>query len=163
VTQRIALFPGTFDPVSEGHLDVIRRAARLFDRLVVAVASSRADTLLGVDERLALLRECTVGLPSVEAIAFDGLLADLARQRGAVAIVRGVRTYQDWEYEMRMVQMNRHLAPEVETVFLAPSAEHAFISGTLIREVAALGADLSGLVPASVARALARRRGPSGR
>jgi pantetheine-phosphate adenylyltransferase len=154
---RTAVFPGTFDPVSCGHLDVIRRAARLFDRLVVAVADSRAGTLLSRDERLALLRENVQGMGGVDVATFDGLLVDLARRLGAVALIRGVRTYQDWEYELRMVQMNRHLAPSLETVFLAPSAEHAFISGSLIREVAALGADLTGLVPENVARALARR------
>lgn len=155
---RTALFPGTFDPVSYGHLDVIRRAARLFDRLVVAVADSRGGTLFSREERIALLRENVAALPGVEVATFDGLLVDLARRLGAVALVRGVRTFQDWEYELRMVQMNRHLAPEVETVFLAPDAEHAFISGTLIREVAALGADLTGIVPENVATALARRR-----
>jgi pantetheine-phosphate adenylyltransferase len=160
---RTAVFPGTFDPVTNGHLDVIRRAAGLFDRLVVAVAGSRGTTLLDLDERVALVKENVAGLAHVEVATFDGLLVDLARRLGATAIVRGVRTYQDWEYELRMVQMNRHLAPSIETVFLAPSAEHAFISGSLIREVAALGADLSGLVPGNVALTLARRRraGPS--
>jgi pantetheine-phosphate adenylyltransferase len=158
MTPRTAVFPGTFDPVSHGHLDVIRRAARLFDRLVVAVADSRGGTLFSREERMALLRENVARLPGVEVATFDGLLAEFARRRGAVALVRGVRTYQDWEYELRMVQMNRHLAPELETVFLAPSAEHAFISGSLIREVAVLGADLEGIVPENVARALAGRR-----
>jgi pantetheine-phosphate adenylyltransferase len=154
---RTAVFPGTFDPVSAGHLDVIRRAARLFDRLVVAVAGSRGDTLFSREERLDLVRGNLDGMPHVAVTTFDGLLVDLARREGAIALVRGVRTYQDWEYELRMVQMNRHLAPQLETVFLAPSAEHAFISGTLIREVAALGGDLAGLVPDNVVRALAGR------
>lgn len=160
MASRVALFPGTFDPVTHGHLDVVRRAARLFDRLVVAVAVAGKSTLLPVEERVALLRTHVASLGTVTAEPFDGLLVAFARAQGATVLVRGVRTYQDWEYELRMLQMNRHLAPELETVFLAPSAEHAFVSSTLVREVAALGGDLTGLVPADVAAAIARRAAP---
>jgi pantetheine-phosphate adenylyltransferase len=157
VAQRAAVFPGTFDPVSNGHLDVIRRGAPLFDRLVVAVSRAGKDTLFTAEERLALLRPLLAPMPHVAAEVFDGLLVDFARRSGARVLLRGVRTFQDWEYELRMVQMNRHLAPDVETLFLAPSPECAFISSTLVRETAALGADLRGLVPPSVAEALHRK------
>ena len=154
VAPRIALFAGTFDPVTNGHLDVLRRAAPLFDRLVVAVARVGKSTLFSAEERVALLAPLVAKAGGVDVRPFDGLLVDLAREVKAKVLVRGVRTFQDWEYELRMVQMNRHLAPDLETVFLAPSVENAFLSSTLIREVASLGADLSGLVPAAVAEAL---------
>ena len=163
MTPRVALFPGTFDPVTNGHLDVIRRAAPLFDRIVVAVSLAGKATLFSADERVELLRGALLeadgkGLAHVSVAPFDGLLVEFARAQGARVLLRGVRTFQDWEYELRMVQMNRHLAPDLETVFLAPGVENAFLSSTLIREVSALGADLSGLVPASVVAALRRRR-----
>lgn len=151
---RTAVFGGTFDPVSNGHLDVIRRAAALFDRLLVAVSTRGKDTLFTIEERVALLSPLVTSFAGTEVRPFHGLLVDLARREGAKVLLRGVRTFQDWEYELRMVQMNRHLAPDVETVFLAPSPEHAFISSSLVREVAALGADLSGVVPPTVAAAL---------
>jgi pantetheine-phosphate adenylyltransferase len=160
MATRTAVFAGTFDPVSHGHVDVIRRAARLFDRLVVLVSAAGKSTLLPVEERVALVRSALSSVREASVEPFDGLLAEHARRLGAVALVRGVRTFQDWEYELRMVQMNRHLAPEIETVFLAPSPEHAFVSSSLIREVAALGADLSSLVPPPVADALRRRFPP---
>ena len=156
---RVALFPGTFDPVTHGHLDVVRRAAGLFDRLVVAVSAAGKSTLLPAEERVALVRAHVAPWRNVAAEPFDGLLVAFARAQGASVLVRGVRTYQDWEYELRMLQMNRHLAPELETVFLAPAVEWAYVSSTLVREVAALGGDLTGLVPADVAAAIARRAG----
>jgi len=162
MSPRVALFPGTFDPVTLGHLDVVRRAAPLFDRLVVAVASGGKQTLFPADERVALFAANVRGLANVAVVPFDGLLVDLARAEGAVALVRGVRSYQDWEYELRMMQMNRHLAPELETVFLAPAVEHAFLASSLVREVAALGGDVGGLVPPNVAAALARKFGAKG-
>lgn len=160
--RRVAVFPGTFDPVSNGHLDVIRRGAALFDRLVVAVARSGRDTWFSADERVTLLKDAAREIEGADVVAFDGLLAEFARSAGAAAILRGVRTFQDWEYELRMASMNRHLAPEVETLFLAPSASSAFISSSLVREVASMGGDLTGLVPAAVldavrAKAKARR------
>jgi pantetheine-phosphate adenylyltransferase len=155
--ERVAVFAGTFDPVSKGHLDVIGRAAPLFDRLVVAVSRTGKDTLFPVEERVALLRPLVSTLPGVEVAAFDGLLADFARARGARVLLRGVRTYQDWEYELRMVHMNRHLAPTIETFFVAPAPELSFLSSSLVREVASLGGDLSGLVPPTVAAALRAR------
>src|SRR5262245_17804862 len=142
--QRVALLPGTFDPITFGHLDLVRRAARLFDRVVVAVSAAGKSTLLPLEERVALARQHTTGLSSGSVASFDGLLVTFARSQGATALVRGVRTYQDWEYELRMLEMNRRLAPEIETVLLAPAAEHALVSSTLVREVASLGGDLAG-------------------
>ncbi|MFO0934612.1 MAG: pantetheine-phosphate adenylyltransferase [Planctomycetota bacterium] len=161
MTDRVALFPGTFDPVTRGHVDVVRRGAALFDRLVVAVAAGGKSTWFPVEERVALVRTAVGDVRNVEVVPFDGLLVEFARRHGARALLRGVRTYQDWEYELRMLQMNRHLAPELETVFLAPAVEWAFVSSTLVREVSALGGDLTDLVPPAVAAALARRR-PAG-
>lgn len=163
MADRVALFPGTFDPVTRGHVDVVRRGAALFDRLVVAVAAGGKSTWLPVGERVALVREAVADVGNVEVVPFDGLLVEAARRYGARALLRGVRSYQDWEYELRMLQMNRHLAPELETVFLAPAVEWAFVSSTLVREVSALGGDLTGLVPPGVAAALARRRAPGAR
>jgi pantetheine-phosphate adenylyltransferase len=160
---RVACFAGTFDPPTNGHLDVVRRAARLFDRVVVGVSKTGKETLFTADERLGLLRPLVAGLPGVEVAPFDGLLVDFAKARGAGVLVRGVRTFQDWEYEVRMARMNRQISG-LETLFLAPAAEHAHVSSTLIREVAALGADVSGLVPEGVAAALRSRLGrPPGR
>jgi pantetheine-phosphate adenylyltransferase len=161
--ERVAVFAGTFDPVSRGHLDVIGRAAPLFDRLVVAVSAAGKDTLFPLAERVALLRPLVSGFGNVEVAPFEGLLVEFARARGARALIRGVRTYQDWEYEQRMVHMNRHLAPEIETLFVAPAPELAFLSSSLVREVAGLGGDLSGLVPAAVAAALRTRLPPRAR
>jgi pantetheine-phosphate adenylyltransferase len=163
MASRTAVFAGTFDPVTHGHVDVVRRAARLFDRLVVAVAAKGKSTWFPVEERVALVRAAVAGLAGVEVESFDGLLAEHARRLGACALVRGVRTYQDWEHELRMLQMNRHLAPGIETVFLAPEPEHAFVSSSLVREVASLGGDLGRLVPPAVAEAFRRRAAPASR
>lgn len=163
MSDRVALFPGTFDPVTRGHVDVVRRGATLFDRLVVAVAVGGKTTWFPVEERVALVRAAVGELRNVGVVPFDGLLVEFARRHGARALLRGVRTYQDWEYELRMLQMNRHLAPELETVFLAPAVEWAYVSSTLVREVSALGGDLTDLVPPAVAAALARRRPPAAR
>jgi pantetheine-phosphate adenylyltransferase len=164
---RTAVFPGTFDPVTLGHLDLVRRGARLFDRLVVAVAEEGKETLFPVEERVALLRSAVADLPSVSVEPFSGLVVELARRRGATVLLRGVRTFQDWEYELRMAHTNRALAPDVETLFLVPSAPHAFLSSSLTREVASLGGDVSAFVPpgvaAAISKAIERRRGRSGR
>ena len=160
---RIALFAGTFDPVTLGHLDIVRRAAKLFDRLVIAVAKAGKQTWFTAEERVALVVESARSIPNVSVTAFDGLLVDVAKREGAAVLLRGVRTFQDWEYELRMMQMNRHLAPAIETLFLAPAVEHAFLSSSLVREVAGLGGDVADLVPPSVAAAIAARAGSKGR
>lgn len=157
MAPRVALFAGTFDPVTFGHLDLMRRAAGLFDRLVVAVAREGKATWFTADERVALIAPHLAGLPGATVTTFDGLLVDFARAQGAKALIRGVRTFQDWEYELRMMQMNRYLAPDLETVFLPPAVEHAFVASSLVREVASMGADVSGLVPANVVAALRAR------
>jgi pantetheine-phosphate adenylyltransferase len=156
---RIALFAGTFDPVTLGHLDVVRRAAPLFDRLVVAVARTGKDTWFTADERVGMVTATVRDLANVSVLSFDGLLVEVARREQAGVLLRGVRTFQDWEFELRMMQMNRHLAPSIETLFLAPSVEHAFVSSSLVREVAGLGGDVAALVPPPVASALAARAG----
>lgn len=154
---RVALFPGSFDPVTSGHEDIVRRALSLADRVVVAVSHSPTQSkkaMFSVDERVRMIRETFAGEPRVEAAEFQGLLVDYARRIGARVVVRGVRTVADWEYEVQMAAMNRALAPGVETVFLAPAPEHSFVSGTLVRQVASLGGDVSRFVPAPVLRRL---------
>jgi pantetheine-phosphate adenylyltransferase len=156
--KRIAVYPGTFDPVTYGHLDLVDRGRRRFDRLVMAILSNEEkQPMFSLEERIAFLRDATSQWPDVEVDTFDGLLVDYARRVGASVILRGLRAVSDFEYEMQMAMMNRRLAPEVETVFLMPSEAYSYVSSRLVREVARLGGKLDGLVPASVARALAQR------
>ncbi len=152
-----ALLPGTFDPVTYGHLDLVRRGARLFDALIVCVGSSRPGTWLAQDERAALIRPLVADLATVTVEPFDGLLVEHARRRGATVLLRGVRTVRDYEYELEMAVANGRLAPGVETLLMAPSPETAMVSSTLVREVASLGGDVSAWVPPSVLEALTRR------
>jgi len=155
--KRIAVCSGTFDPLTLGHEDVLRRAAGLFDEVVLAVAvAHHKKTLFTLDERLALAREALVGLPNVRVVPFDGLIMDLCRAQGACAVVRGIRNLTDFDYEAQMAAMNRKLLPAVETLFLLPQAELQCISSTLVREIAKLGGDVSGMVSPPVAAALAR-------
>ena len=157
---RIAIYPGTFDPLHNGHLDIARRAARLFDQLVVAVFDRPAKSLLfDPEERMALFRTSLEGAdtPNIIVEGYHELTVQYARRRGAVAIVRGLRAVADFEYEYQMTTMNRHLEAQVETVLLMTSPEHAFLSSSLIKEVAAGGATLEGLVPPPVAEALQAR------
>jgi pantetheine-phosphate adenylyltransferase len=153
-----ALYPGTFDILTNGHVDLIRRAAGLFDKLVVAAASNDAKTpLFSFEERVAVLRAAVEDLPNVEVAGFDGLTTDFAREIGAGVIVRGLRFVTDFEYELQMALTNRSMAPGVETLFLAPSAEHSFVSSSLAREIASRGGDVSAFVPPPMAEALARK------
>ena len=157
--KRIAVYPGTFDPVTYGHLDLVDRGRRRFDRLVMAILSNEEkQPMFALEERVGFLREATAHWPDVEVATFDGLLVDYARRIGASVILRGLRAVSDFEYELQMAMMNRRLAPEVETVFLMPSEAYSYVSSRLVREVARLGGSLEGLVPANVARALATRR-----
>jgi pantetheine-phosphate adenylyltransferase len=145
---RIAIYPGSFDPLTNGHVDIVRRGARLFDRIVVAVLhNAEKAPLFDVGERCALLREVFADLPQVEADSFAGLLVDYARQRGACAIVRGLRAVSDFEYEMQMALMNRRLAPGIETVFMMPAEAYTYVSSRLVKEVFGLGGTVTGLVP----------------
>lgn len=157
-----ALFPGTFDPVTLGHLDVFERAWRLFGRVTVAVATHPDKRhLFGLRERLALLEEVVGGRPGVAVVALEGLVVDGCRKLGADVIVRGVRGPADLDYERQMALTNRTMAPEVETVFLLPAAVHANVSSTLVRQIARMGGDVSAFVPAAVAAAL-RQHFPGG-
>ena len=156
--ERIAVYPGTFDPVTHGHLDLADRGRRHFDRLIIAILRNKdKQALFDVEERTEMLREAISEFPNVEVDSFDGLLVDYAKRVGASVILRGIRAITDFEYEMQMTMMNRKLAPGVETVFLMPSETYSYVSSRLVREIAALGGSVDGLVPANVARALARR------
>jgi pantetheine-phosphate adenylyltransferase len=155
---RIAIYPGSFDPPTKGHEDLIRRSLALADRVIVAVAVSPAKQLLfPVEERLAMLRAMMEGEPRVGFEAFDGLLVDFARKAGASMVVRGLRAVSDFEYEFQMALMNRQLHPSLETVFLVPALDLTYLSSSLVREVARFGGDVSSLVHPVVAEALAGR------
>jgi pantetheine-phosphate adenylyltransferase len=157
---RIAIYPGSFDPPTKGHEDLIRRSLALADRVIVAVAVSPAKQLLfPVEERLAMLRAMMEGEPRVGFEAFDGLLVDFARKAGASMVVRGLRAVSDFEYEFQMALMNRQLHPSLETVFLVPALDLTYLSSSLVREVARFGGDVSSLVHPVVADALAERYG----
>ena len=159
-TGRVALYAGSFDPITHGHEDLITRTAAFADRLVVAVTTNSSKApLFSVEERMAFIRDITRDNPRVEVRAFDGLLVDFARVVGAGVNVRGLRAVSDFEYEFQMALMNRHLLPQLETVFMAPSIETTYISSSLVREVAKFGGDVSGLVHPRVAKALAERFG----
>lgn len=155
----VAVYSGTFDPITRGHEDVVRRAARMFGRVVIAVARAHhKQTLLSLEQRLALCREVLSDCPNVQTLPFEGLIVDFVRAQSASVIVRGLRSVTDYDYEVQMAGMNRHLAPNVDTVFLYTRAEFQHISSTLVREIARLGGDVSQLVPAAVSRALAAQR-----
>lgn len=154
----IAVYPGTFDPMTLGHQDLVRRAARLFDRLIVAVAAGHHKrTMFTLDERLGLARELCQPYPNVEVVDFRGLLRDFVVQRGGKVVVRGLRAVSDFEYEFQMAGMNRQLMPDVETLFLTPSDQYQFVSGTFVREIASLGGDVSKFVAPSVLERLKDR------
>lgn len=159
--QRLrAAYTGTFDPITNGHADVIRRAAQMFPELLVAVANnSSKKSIFTPDERLQLAEQVVGDLDNVQVLGTSGLIVDFARKHGVTVLVRGVRGVGDYEYERQMAIMNRHLAPEVDTVFMAPSPEFAHISSTLVREIAFLNGKIAGLVPPVVADALDSKTG----
>jgi pantetheine-phosphate adenylyltransferase len=145
------VYPGTFDPFTSGHEDLVRRAARVFDRVIVGVADSESKRpMFSAAERVAMARETLASLPNVEVTGFSALLMDFARQQGAKIVLRGLRAVSDFEYEFQMAGMNRHLHPDVETLFLTPSEQYTFISATIVREIARFGGDVSHFVPATV-------------
>ena len=143
-----AIYPGSFDPLTNGHLDLIARAAKIFDHLVVAILrNSQKNPLFSVEERVAMLSEGTAEFGNVSVSTFDGLLVDFAREQRAHAVVRGIRAISDYEYEFQMALMNRRLSPDVETIFLMPDAKYSFVSSRLVKEVYRLGGSVDGLVP----------------
>ena len=156
----IAVYPGSFDPVTSGHQDVIMRAARLFDSVVVAVGrNANKAALFSVEERLEMLREVCAPFPNVRVDSFDGMLVGYARARGARVVVKGLRAVSDFEYEFQMALANRQQAPDIETLFLMTSTEHLYLSSSLVKEIARLGGDVSALVPPPVERQLREKLG----
>jgi pantetheine-phosphate adenylyltransferase len=157
--MRIAVYPGSFDPLTNGHLDIIRRATRLFDRVLVAVLENEGKSpLFSVPERMELILRCTNGIDGVEVHSFSGLLVDFMRRVNATAVVRGIRAVSDYEYELQMALMNRKLSDGgAETIFMIPAVEYTFVSSRLVKEVFRLGGDIEHLVPAPVLDALKRR------
>ena len=156
----LALYPGSFDPITRGHEDIVRRSLRVADRVLVAVAHTSTHAkkgLFSVEERVGMIREVFAGEERVEATSFDGLLVDYARTRGAQLVIRGLRAVSDFEYELQMAQMNQELWPEIETIFLVPDVQRSFISSSLVREVAALGGDVSSFVSPTVLEQLASK------
>jgi pantetheine-phosphate adenylyltransferase len=159
VDERIAIYPGSFDPLTLGHDDIVRRSLRLVDQVIIAIAGSATQaksSAFSLDERVELTREVYSDEPRVQVVQFEGLLVDFARTSGARLIVRGLRAVSDFEYEFQMALMNRSLWPEIEVIFMAPASNYTFLSSSLVREVARLGGDVSGFVPAPVLRELAR-------
>ena len=155
-----AVYPGTFDPITRGHEDLVRRAAVLFDEIVVAIAASPGKTpLFSLEERVGLAAEALQGISRVVVTGYDGLTVNFARENGLQAIIRGLRAVSDFEYEFQLAMMNRHLTEDVETVFLTPTENFTFVSSSLVREVAQLGGDISAFVHPHVAGALASKFG----
>lgn len=155
----IAVYPGTFDPITNGHVDLVHRAARIFDNVVIGIAmSQRKQPLFTLEERIVLAREVTSTWNNVKVLGFDSLLVDFVHEQQAGVIIRGLRAVSDFEYEFQLASMNRHLAPDVESVFLTPAEQHAFISSSLVKEVSALGGDISNFVPEKVELALREKR-----
>lgn len=153
--MRIAICPGTFDPITNGHLDVIQRASRLFDRVIVAVAASEPKSpLFSLEERLRLVEQAVRSLPNVGAEVFSGLLVEYVRQRGAQVVVRGLRAVSDFEFEFQLALMNRKLNEQVETLFMMPRETYTFLSSRLVKEIAMLGGDVAEFVPPPVVEAL---------
>jgi len=155
-----AIYPGTFDPITLGHLDLIERSAYVFERVVLAVAAqSRKDVLFSAEERVSMAREVTADYGNVEVDVFDGLLVDYAKRRGISVVVRGMRVYSDFEFEFQMALTNRKLAPDITTLFMMPKEDHSYVSSSIVREIAELGGDTSDFVPERVQRRLAAKFG----
>lgn len=163
MSQKIAhpgkiVYPGTFDPITRGHEDLVRRAARIFDRVVVAVAASAAkQPFFGLEERLELARSTLGDVPNVEVASFSGLLVDFVQEQGTNLVLRGLRAVSDFEYEFQLAGMNRGLSPDLETVFLTPADQYMFISASMVREIARLGGNVEPFVPPTVAERLAEK------
>jgi pantetheine-phosphate adenylyltransferase len=159
--ERIAVYPGTFDPITYGHIDVVQRAAHLFSRVIVLVALNSTKTPLFTDEeRISMIREVFRGKPRIEVDGFHGLLVDYARRRKASVLIRGLRAVSDFEIEFQMALTNRKLAPKLDTVFLVPHEQYTYLNSTIVREVARLGGDVSDFVPPNVQRWLMKKLRP---
>jgi pantetheine-phosphate adenylyltransferase len=157
--MKIAVYPGTFDPITNGHADLVLRATRLFDRVIVGVAKDTGKTpVCGLDERLELARVALADVPAVEVVPFEGLLVEFCKHHNAGIVVRGLRAVSDFEFEFQLANMNRRLAPEIETIFMTPGEQYSFISSSLVREIARLGGDVSEFVHPEVQRLLATKR-----
>jgi pantetheine-phosphate adenylyltransferase len=155
-----AVYPGTFDPLTRGHEDLVRRASTLFDTVVLAIADSKAKRpFFTLEERIAMAKEALADVKNLQIVGFSGLLTDFVRKQGARVVLRGLRAVSDFEYEFQLAGMNRNLYPEMETVFLTPSEQHMFISATLVREIAVLGGDVSEFVHPKVAKRLKEKSG----
>ncbi len=153
--NRVAVYPGTFDPITNGHVDLVARSAPLFERMIVGVAESTGKgPALPLDQRVQLARDTLARFPNVEVLGFNSLLAHFVTEIGAGVLLRGLRAVSDFEYEFQMASMNRHLIPGVETLFMTPAEEYGFISSSLVREISRFGGDVSAFVPAAVAEAL---------
>jgi len=155
IKKRIALYPGTFDPITNGHIDLVQRAAKLFDKVIVAIASNnKKHPRFSLEKRISLAESVLTDCPNVSVMGFNVLLVDFARQQKANILIRGLRAVSDFEYEFQLASMNRNLAPEIESVFLMPADEYSFISSSLVKEVATLGGDISSFVHPLVNTAL---------
>ncbi len=153
-----AVYPGTFDPPTNGHVDIILRGSKLFDHLSVAILVNPVkNPLFTVEERVEMLKEATAGIGHVSVATFNGLMVEFARNQGATAVLRGIRAISDYEYEFQMALMNRRLAPEIETVFLQPAGRYSFVSSRMVKEVFSAGGDVTGLVPSNVLKRLRAR------
>jgi pantetheine-phosphate adenylyltransferase len=159
---RIAIYPGTFDPITNGHLDIIKRASRIFDKIIVAAAENpRKNPLFSLAEREGLIRESVKGIQNVEVETFQGLLVYYAKRKNATAVIRGLRAVSDFDYEFQMALLNRKLIPDVETVYLMPSEEYTYVNSSIVKEVAYFGGQLDCFLPPAVAKALAEKVGKS--
>jgi pantetheine-phosphate adenylyltransferase len=153
-----ALYPGTFDPPTNGHVDLITRGSKIFSHLIVGVlVNSDKNPLFSIEERVEMLKEVTSSIPNVTIATFDGLMVEFARQQGVSAVLRGIRAISDYEYEFQMALMNRRLAPDIETVFLQPAGRYSFVSSRMLKEVFSLGGDVTGLIPPNVLKRLRAR------
>jgi pantetheine-phosphate adenylyltransferase len=161
VSDKIAVYPGSFDPFTNGHLDVVERALGIFDRLIVAVAANpdKRQPLFSVDERVQLIKDAVQGHDRVEVSSYTGLTVEYARSRGATTLVKGLRAYSDFDAELQQALMNRKLAPDIHTVFLMSSFAHIFVSSSILKDIASYGGNVSDLVPPSVAKALKEKFG----
>ena len=157
--MRLAIYPGSFDPVTNGHIDILEKTCKLFDKIIIAVVHNVGkNALFSLNDRVNLIKESTCHIPNIEVESFSGLLVDYVKQKGAIAIIRGLRTVADFEYEMHIAQINRKMLPEVESIFVLADSRYFFVSSSIIKEVALLGGDVSELVPESVKVGLTEKR-----